>query len=42
MRTVKQIKKVDIQAKVLSTRVSSYPMDAHFWKKHKENSLNLL
>ena len=28
--------------KVLARRVSSRPMDAHFWKKHKENSPNLL
>ena len=28
--------------KVLARRVSSSPMDAHFWKKHKENSPNLL
>ena len=28
--------------KVLARRVSSRPMDAHFWKKYKENSLNLL
>ena len=27
--------------KVLARRVSSRPMDAHFWKKHKENSPNL-
>ena len=27
--------------KVLSRRVFSRPMDAHFWKKHKENSPNL-
>ena len=29
-------------AKVLARRVSSRLMDAHFWKKHKENSPNLL
>ena len=29
-------------SKVLARRVSSRPMDAHFWKKHKENSPNLL
>ena len=28
--------------KVLARRVSSRPMDAHFWKKYKENSPNLL
>ena len=28
--------------KVLARRVFSRPMDAHFWKKHKENSPNLL
>ena len=27
--------------KVLARRPSSRPMDAHFWKKHKENSPNL-
>ena len=27
--------------KVLARRVFSRPMDAHFWKKHKENSPNL-
>ena len=27
--------------KVLARRVSSRPMDAHFLKKHKENSPNL-
>ena len=31
-----------LQSKVLARRVSSRPMDAHFWKKHKENSPNLL
>ena len=29
-------------AKVLARRVSSRPMDAHFWKKYKETSLDLL
>ena len=28
-------------SKVLARRVFSRPMDAHFWKKHKENSPNL-
>ena len=28
--------------KVLARRVSSRPMDAHFWRKYRENSLNLL
>jgi len=28
--------------KVLARRVSSRPMDAHFWKEHKENSPSLL
>ena len=28
-------------SKVLARRVSSRPMGAHFWKKHKENSPNL-
>ena len=27
--------------KVLARRVSSCPMDAHFWKKDKENSPNI-
>ena len=27
--------------KVLARRLFSRPMDAHFWKKHKENSPNL-
>ena len=31
-----------MHTKVLARRVSSRPMDAHFWKKHKENSPNLL
>ena len=30
-----------LQSKVLARRPSSRPMDAHFWKKHKENSPNL-
>ena len=30
------------QGYVLARRVSSRPMDTHFWKKYKENSLNLL
>ena len=30
------------RVKVLARRVLSHPMDAHFWKKYKENSLNLL
>ena len=30
------------RVKVLARRVSSRPMDTHFWKKHKENSANLL
>ena len=29
-------------SKVLARRVSSCPMDTHFWKKYKETSLNLL
>ena len=29
-------------AKVLARRVSSHPMDTHFWNKYKENSANLL
>ena len=29
-------------AKVLARGVSSHPTDTHFWKKYKENSLNLL
>ena len=33
---------VVVHHKVLARRVSSRPMDAHFWKKHKENSPNLL
>ena len=31
-----------VQSKVLARRVSSCPMDAHFWKKYKQNSLHLL
>ena len=31
-----------VVTKVLARRVFSRPMDAHFWKKHKENSPNLL
>ena len=27
--------------KVLARRVSSRPMDAHFWKKYKKNSFKL-
>ena len=30
-----------VVTKVLARRPSSRPMDAHFWKKHKENSPNL-
>ena len=30
-----------VSSKVLARRVSSRPMGAHFWKKHKENSPNL-
>ena len=31
--------KVCTRSKVLARRVSSGPMDDHFWKKYKENSL---
>ena len=31
-----------VERKVLARRVSSCPMAAHFLKKYKENSLNLL
>ena len=31
-----------VVAKALARGVSSRPMDAHFWMKNKENSLNLL
>ena len=31
-----------VVANVLARRVSSRPVDTHFWKKYKENSINLL
>ena len=33
--------RTELRSKVLARRVSSRPMDAQFWKKHKENSPNL-
>ena len=30
-----------VLTKVSARRVSSRPMDAHFWNEYKENSLNL-
>ena len=43
LRTAEQIYIYSgLPIKVLARRAFSRPMDAHFWKKHKENSPNLL
>ena len=36
------VKATWLPRKVLAKRVSRRPINAHFWKKYKESSLNLL